>query len=149
MASLSGLLSLGCNNNTHSVQATEQLFDKCILLSRPATGTLHPLNRSQSYQHQVAHAEGINIVAYWAARNTIYIFNEHRPSPIFTSISASITASQEASEFRIRTSAAVEQGSTPWWRISFGPLVKQVPFYQLCINESSLLFFGLRQFARA
>ena len=119
MASLSGLLSLGCNNNTHSVQATEQLFDKCILLSRPATGTLHPLNRSQSYQHQVAHAEGINIVAYWAARNTIYIFNEHRPSPIFTSISASITASQEASEYRIRTSAAVEQGSTPWWRIHF------------------------------
>ena len=79
----------------------------------------------------------------------VYITRDTRQSSIFTSISASITASQEASEYRIRTSAAVEQGSTPWWRISFGPLVKQVYFYQLCINESPLLFFGLRQFARA
>lgn len=54
-------------------------------------------------------------------------------SPIFTSISASITASQEASEYRIRTSAAVEQGSTPWWRISFGIPVECMNHRSFCL----------------
>jgi hypothetical protein len=47
-----------------------------------------------------------------------YAANFGRLQRVFTSISASITASQKLLVTGFED-AAVEQGSTPWWRISF------------------------------
>jgi hypothetical protein len=72
----------------------------------------------------------------------IYPADFGRLQRVFTSISASITASQKLLVTGFED-AAVEQGSTPWWRISFC-LCLLCSYFSIYTSQTKVLLLAYR-----